>query len=244
MGFAVPIILFIAVASLPVIGIILAGYASNNKYSLIGAIRSAAQIISYELPMTFVILSIVLLASSMNLKDIVLAQISVPPVLGWFAIPCFIGFIIMFICAVAELNRCPFDLPEAESELVAGYNTEYSGMRFALFFLGEYTMLFVMCLFMATIFFGGFLPLTGKYISEMCFANSEFLQVFIYFEQAIWLFLKTLILVILIMLIRASYPRLNSASLMKFSWKLLLPLSILNFIAIIIVKYIQDGGAI
>lgn len=244
MGFSVTIILFIAVASLPVIGIILAGYASNNKYSLIGAIRSAAQIISYELPMTFVILSIVLLASSMNLKDIVLAQISVPPVLGWFAIPCFIGFIIMFICAVAELNRCPFDLPEAESELVAGYNTEYSGMRFALFFLGEYTMLFVMCLFMATIFFGGFLPLTGKYISEMCFANSEFLQVFIYFEQAIWLFLKTLILVILIMLIRASYPRLNSASLMKFSWKLLLPLSILNFIAIIIVKYIQDGGAI
>ena len=244
MGFSVTIILFIAVASLPVIGIILAGYASNNKYSLIGAIRSAAQIISYELPMTFVILSIVLLASSMNLKDIVLTQISVPPVLGWFAIPCFIGFIIMFICAVAELNRCPFDLPEAESELVAGYNTEYSGMRFALFFLGEYTMLFVMCLFMATIFFGGFLPLTGKYISEMCFANSEFLQVFIYFEQAIWLFLKTLILVILIMLIRASYPRLNSSSLMKFSWKLLLPLSILNFIAIIIVKYIQDGGAI
>ena len=158
---------------------------------------------------------------------------------GWWTlliiIPCFIGFIIMLICAVAELNRCPFDLPEAESELVAGYNTEYSGMRFALFFLGEYTMLFVMCLFMATIFFGGFLPLTGKYISEMCFANSEFLQVFIYFEQAIWLFLKTLILVILIMLIRASYPRLNSASLMKFSWKLLLPLSILNFIAIIIV---------
>ena len=95
-----------------------------------------------------------------------------------------------------------------------------------------------------SIFFGGFLPLTGKYISEMCFANSEFLQVFIYFEQAIWLFLKTLILVILIMLIRASYPRLNSASLMKFSWNLLLPLSILNFIAIIIVKYIQDGGAI
>ena len=194
--------------------------------------------------MTFVILSIVLLASSMNLKDIVLAQISVPPVLGGFVIPCLVGFIIMFICAVAELNRCPFDLPEAESELVAGYNTEYSGMRFALFFLGEYTMLFVMCLFMATIFFGGFLPLTGKYISEICFANSEFLQVFIYFEQAIWLFLKTLILVILVMLVRASYPRLNSASLMKFSWKFLLPLSILNFIVIMIFKYIQDGGAI
>lgn len=244
MGFSVTIILFIAIVSLPVIGIILAGYASNNKYSLIGAIRSAAQIISYELPMTFVILSIVLLASSMNLKDIVLAQISVPPVLGCFAIPCFVGFVIMFICAVAELNRCPFDLPEAESELVAGYNTEYSGMRFALFFLGEYTMLFVMCLFMATIFFGGFLPLTGKYISEICFANSEFLQVFIYFEQAIWLFLKTLILVILVMLVRASYPRLNSASLMKFSWKFLLPLSILNFIVIMIFKYIQDGGAI
>lgn len=244
MGFSVSVILYIAIASLPVIGIILAGYASNNKYSLIGAIRSAAQIISYELPMIFVILSIVLLSSSMNLKDIVLAQISVPPVLGWFAIPCFLGFMTMFVCAVAELNRCPFDLPEAESELVCGYNTEYSGMRFALFFLGEYTMLFVMCLFMATIFFGGFLPLTGKYISEMCFSNSEFLQVFIYFEQVIWLLVKTILLVILVMLVRASYPRLNSSSLMKFSWKVLLPLSILNFIGIMVIKYILDGGAI
>lgn len=244
MGFSVTIILFIAVAALPVIGILLAGYASNNKYSLIGAIRSAAQIISYELPIMFVILSIVLLASSMNLKDIVLAQISVPPVLGWFVFPCVVGFIIMFICAIAELNRCPFDLPEAESELVAGYNTEYSGMRFALFFLGEYTMLFVMCLFMATIFFGGYLPLTGKYISEICFESSEFLQVLIYFEQAIWLFTKTLILVLLIMLIRATYPRLNTAALMQFSWKVLLPLSIFNFMVIAIVKYFINGGAL
>lgn len=244
MSFSVTAILFLAIAALPVIGIVLAGYASNNKYSLIGAIRSAAQIISYELPMIFVVLTIVLLASSMNLRDIVLSQISVTPVLGWFIIPNFVGFIIMFICAVAELNRCPFDLPEAESELVAGYNTEYSGMRFALFFLGEYTMLFVMCLFMATIFFGGYLPITGKYVAEWCFANSEFLQVFIYIEQAIWLFIKTIFLVTLVMLVRATYPRLNSSSLMKFSWKFLFPLAIVNFIIIAIVKYFTNGGTI
>lgn len=243
MGFSVTILLFLAIASLPVIGIVLAGYASNNKYSLIGAIRSGAQIISYELPMIFVILSIVLLASSMNLKDIVLSQIAVPQIFGWNVIPCFLGFIIMFICTIAELNRCPFDLPEAESELVAGYNVEYSGMRFALFYLGEYTMLFVMCLFMATIFFGGYLPFTSKYISEMVLENSVFLQVCIYFEQAFYLILKTLVLVISIMLIRATYPRLNSSSLMNLSWKILLPLSILNFIGIAIFKYLIDGGA-
>lgn len=242
MGFSISAVLYPAIAILPVIGIILAGYASNNKFSLIGGVRSAAQIISYELPIMFVVLSIVALASSMNLKDIVFAQLNTIPLIGWFIFPCIVGFVIMFICTVAELNRCPFDLPEAESELVAGYNTEYSGMRFALFFLGEYAMLFVMCAFMATIFFGGFLPLTSKYISEMIFADSQFLPVLIYFEQAIWLFAKTFVLILFVMLIRATFPRLSPKSLMKFSWYFLFPLSIINFIIIVAVKFFLEGG--
>lgn len=242
MGFSISAILYLAVAILPVIGIILAGYASNNKFSLIGGIRSGAQIISYELPIMFVMLSVVTLSSSMNLKDIVFAQLGSIPVFGWFVFPCIIGFVIMLICVIAELNRCPFDLPEAESELVAGYNTEYSGMRFALFFLGEYAMLFVMCLFMATIFLGGFLPLFSKYISELLFANSSFLPVFIYFEQVVWLFAKTILLVLLIMLIRATLPRLSTKSLMTFSWYCLFPLSILNFIIVAVFKFFIDGG--
>ena len=193
MNFSVSALLYISIAALPVIGIILAGYASNNKFSLIGAIRSGAQVISYELPTMFVLLTVVLLSSSMNLKDIVFSQVGNLSILNWHFVPCFLGFIIMFICVLAELNRCPFDLPEAESELVAGYNTEYSGMRFALFFLAEYAMMFIMCAFLVSLFFGGFLPVTTKYISEILFADSQFLQLFIYIEQVIWLMLKTLV---------------------------------------------------
>ena len=242
MGFSVSILLYLAIAALPVIGITLAGYASNNKFSLIGAVRSGAQMISYEIPLIFVILSIVALANSMNLKDIVFAQLNSFPICGWFLFPCIIGFLIMFICSIAELNRCPFDLPEAESELVAGYSTEYSGMRFALFYLGEYASLFVMAAFMATIFMGGFLPITSMYISELLFADNQFLQVFIYFEQVLWLLLKTFFLIFIIMLVRATLPRLGSKSLMKLSWYCLIPLSIINFIIVIIIKYITEGG--
>lgn len=244
MNFSVSALLYISIAALPVIGIMLAGYASNNKFSLIGAVRSGAQIISYELPTMFVLLSVVLVSSSMNLKDIVFSQLGSFSIFNWNILPCFLGFIIMFISVLAELNRCPFDLPEAESELVAGYNTEYSGMRFALFFLAEYAMMFVMCAFMAILFFGGFLPVTGKYFSEMLFADNRFLQLFIYVEQVIWLMLKTFILVFMVMLVRATLPRLGSKELMKFSWYILLPLSMVNFIVIAIIKFYIDGGAV
>ncbi|MEI8129556.1 MAG: complex I subunit 1 family protein, partial [bacterium] len=122
MSYSVSALLFMTIASIPILGILLAGYASNNKYSLIGSFRAVAQAISYELPLVFVLVSVVVLASSLNLRQIVLAQISVYPFCGWFIFPAFLGFLIFFICATAELNRCPFDLPEAESELVSGYN--------------------------------------------------------------------------------------------------------------------------
>jgi NADH-quinone oxidoreductase subunit H len=240
LSFSVSALLFLTIASIPILGILLAGYASNNKYSLLGSIRSLAQAISYELPLIFVLLSIVVLASSMNLRQIVLAQISCgfpnTPVCGYFIFPAFLGFIIFFICAIAELNRCPFDLPEAESELVSGYNTEYSGMKFAFFFLAEYAMMFVMCVFMATLFLGGFLSPLGFYISEKIFGDGNLAQILVYFEQVLWVFLKTFFLIFCMMWVRATLPRLKSHQLMGFAWKVLLPLSFLNLLIVCLIK--------
>ena len=221
------LILYLILAAFPVLSIFLAGWASNNKYSLMGAMRCISQVLSYELPITFTVLSVAVLASSMNLTGIIYAQFSRLGALGWFVFPCILGFIIMFISILAELNRCPFDLPEAESELVCGYNTEYSGMRFALFYLGEYSMMFANAMFIAVLFFGGYLSPFGKYLF-----NSSFL---IYFEQAFWLFLKAGIIIFVMIWIRATLPRLAAFDLLKFSWVVLLPLSIINlFIAVMI----------
>lgn len=245
MSYSVSALLFIVISSIPILGILLAGYASNNKYSLIGAIRSVAQAISYELPLVFVLLSIVVLSSSLNLRQIVLAQISAfppnTPICGYFIFPAFLGFLIFFICAIAELNRCPFDLPEAESELVSGYNTEYSGMKFAFFFLAEYAMMFVMCAFMATLFLGGFLSPLGFYVSEKIFGEGNLGQIMIYFEQVFWIFLKTFFLIFCMMLVRATLPRLKSHQLTGFAWKVLLPLSFLNLLIVCIIKGMSIG---
>lgn len=229
-------LLFVTIASIPILGILLAGYASNNKYSLIGSVRAVAQAISYELPLIFVLLSVVVLSSSLNLRQIVLAQISIFPFCGWFIFPAFLGFLIVFICATAELNRCPFDLPEAESELVSGYNTEYSGMKFAFFFLAEYAMMFIMCAFIATLFLGGFLSPFGFYLSERLINNEFWAHVFVYFEQVFWIFLKTFFLIFCMMLVRATLPRLKSHQLTGFAWKVLLPLSFLNLLIVCVIK--------
>ena len=195
--------------------------------------RSIAQVLSYELPITFVVLSIAVLASSLNLTGITYAQFSKWGIAGWFIFPCILGFIIMFISILAELNRCPFDLPEAESELVCGYNTEYSGMRFAIFYLTEYSMMFANAMFISILFLGGYLSPFGKYLF-----SSSFL---IYFEQAFWLFLKAGILIFIMIWIRATLPRLASFDLLKFSWTVLLPLSILNLFIAVLIKM---GGAL
>lgn len=241
MSYSISALLFVTIASIPVLGILLAGYASNNKYSLIGSVRSVAQAISYELPLVFVLISIAVLASSLNLRQIVFAQISIYPFCGWFVFPAFLGFIIFFICALAELNRCPFDLPEAESELVSGYNTEYSGMKFAFFFLAEYAMMFIMCAFIATLFLGGFLSPFGFYLSEKLVKNQFFAQILIYFEQAFWVFLKTFFLIFCMILVRAVLPRLKSHQLTEFAWKVLLPLSFLNLLIVCIIKGVNFG---
>ena len=236
------VILYLILVAFPILSIFLAGWASNNKYSLMGAARGIAQVLSYEVPITFVVLSVITLASSMNMTGITLAQYSRSGIFGWFGIPCFLGFIIMFICMLAELNRCPFDLPEAESELICGYNTEYSGMRFAMFYLSEYALLFVNAIFISIMFLGGYLSPFGAYLSQLFFGESILSSVLVYFEQAFWLILKAFLIIFVVIWIRATLPRLASFDLLKFSWSILLPLSIINLFLMVVYKYIMGGA--
>ena len=239
MDFHTNILIYIVFAGFPLLCILLGGWASNNKYSLIGAVRNVAQVLAYELPIAFTVLGIIILSSSMNLREITLAQSSSNGVFGWFWLPCILGLVIMFISMLAELNRCPFDLPEAESELICGYNTEYSGMRFAMFYLSEYGMLFANSLFIAILFFGGYLSPFGKYLSTMLFPDTVG-GIMIYFEQVCWLLLKAFLIIFVVIWVRATLPRMASFDLLKFSWTILLPVSIINFLLMTVIKFM--GG--
>ena len=216
-----------AVSSISVIGILMAGWASNNKYSLLGAMRSGAQIVSYELSAGLSILTIVVLTGSLSIHDIIASQQN-----GWWIfkghIPAVIAFVIFIIAATAETNRAPFDLAEAESELTAGFHTEYSGMKFALFFLAEYINVFIVCAIGATLFFGGWMPFhIGNW--------SAFNHLMDYIPSSIWFFGKTFALIFLIMWFRWTFPRLRIDQLLNLEWKYLLPISMFNLILVTIV---------
>ena len=204
----VGILYLFAVSSLGVYGIIMGGWASNSKYPFLGAIRSAAQMVSYEVSIGVIIINVLLCVGSLNLNDIVLAQQNL-----WFIIPLFPMFVIFFISALAETNRPPFDLPEAEAELVAGYQTEYSGMMYAMFWLGEYANILLMCAMGSILFLGGWLSPINIYP-------------FILVPGAIWLILKILLLFILFALVKATVPRYRYDQLMRLGWKIFLPLSL------------------
>ena len=211
-----------AISSVSVIGILMAGWASNNKYSLMGAMRSGAQIVSYELSAGLSILAIVVLTGSLNLNEIVLSQAD-----GWWIfkghIPVMIAFLIFIIAVTAETNRAPFDLAEAESELTAGFHTEYSGMKFALFFLAEYINVFIVCAIGATIFLGGWMPFhIGHWES--------FNHVMDYIPSSLWFFGKTFFMIFLIMWFRWTFPRLRIDQLLNLEWKYLLPISMFNIL--------------
>lgn len=216
-------VLFIsAVSSVSVIGILMAGWASNNKYSLLGAMRSGAQIVSYELSAGLSIISIVVLTGSLQISDIIASQQN-----GWWLfkghIPAIIAFVIFIIAVTAETNRAPFDLAEAESELTAGFHTEYSGMRFALFFLAEYINIFIACAIGATLFLGGWMPLhIGSW--------EGFNRIMDYVPGSIWFFAKTFFLIFLIMWFRWTFPRLRIDQLLNLEWKYLLPISLFNLL--------------
>ena len=204
----VGILYLFAVSSLGVYGIIMGGWASNSKYPFLGAIRSAAQMISYEISIGIIIINVLLCVGSLNLNDIVLAQKKV-----WFIIPLFPMFVIFFISALAETNRPPFDLPEAEAELVAGYQTEYSGMMYAMFWLGEYANILLMCAMGSILFLGGWLPPIETFPFNLI-------------PGALWLIFKILFLFILFALVKAIVPRYRYDQLMKLGWKIFLPLSL------------------
>lgn len=197
-----------AISSLGVYGIIIAGWSSNSKYAFLGSLRSAAQMISYEVSIGLIIISVLLCTGSLNLIDIVNAQKEI-----WFMFSLFPAFIMFFISALAETNRPPFDLPEAEAELVSGYNVEYSSMTFALFFLGEYSNIILMCSFIVVLFLGGWLPPTSFFLFKL-------------FPQAFWFAIKVFLFLFAFIWVRASLPRYRYDQLMTLGWKVFLPLSL------------------
>ena len=204
----VGILYIFAVSSLGVYGIIMGGWASNSKYPFLGAIRSAAQMVSYEVSIGIIIINVLLCVGSLNLSDIVLAQERI-----WFIVPLFPMFVIFFISALAETNRPPFDLPEAEAELVAGYQTEYSGMMYAMFWLGEYANILLMCSLGSILFLGGWLSPINIYPFDLI-------------PSPMWLILKILLLFILFSLVKAIVPRYRYDQLMRLGWKIFLPFSL------------------
>ncbi len=205
----VGILYLFAISSLSVYGIIMGGWASNSKYPFLGAIRSAAQMVSYEVSIGIIIINVLLCVGSLNLNKIILAQENV-----WFIFPLFPMFVVFFISALAETNRPPFDLPEAESELVAGYQTEYSGMMYAMFWLGEYANILLLCALGSVLFLGGWLSPLDIYPFNV-------------FPGAVWMILKILVLFILFSLVKAIVPRYRFDQLMRLGWKIFLPLSLI-----------------
>ena len=205
----VGILYIFAISSLGVYGIIMGGWASNSKYPFLGSIRSAAQMVSYEVSIGVIIINVLLCVGSLNLSDIVLAQEKI-----WFVIPLFPMFVIFFISSLAETNRPPFDLPEAEAELVAGYQTEYSGMMYAMFWLGEYANILLMCALGSILFLGGWLTPIDTPLFEMV-------------PPPAWLILKILFLFVLFALIKAIVPRYRYDQLMRLGWKVFLPFSLI-----------------
>jgi NADH-quinone oxidoreductase subunit H len=213
-----------AISSLMVISILMAGWASNNKYSLMGAMRSGAQIVSYELSAGLSVLAVIVLVGDLRVSEIIESQRN-----GWWIfkghLPMVIAFIIFIIAVTAETNRAPFDLAEAESELTAGFHTEYSGMKFALFFLAEYVNVFIVCAIGATLFLGGWMPFhIGNW--------TGFNHVMDYIPSSIWFFGKTFFLIFVIMWFRWTFPRLRIDQLLNLEWKYLLPISMVNLLIV------------
>ena len=208
----VGVLYLFAVSSLGVYGIIMGGWASNSKYPFLGAIRSAAQMVSYEVSIGIIIINVLLCVGSLNLNDIVIAQKEL-----WYVIPLFPMFVIFFISALAETNRPPFDLPEAEAELVAGYQTEYSGMMYAMFWLGEYANILLMCAMGSILFLGGWLPIMDIYPLNII-------------PAPLWMILKILFLFLLFALIKAIVPRYRYDQLMRLGWKIFLPFSLIYLV--------------
>jgi len=214
------VLFVLAMASLGAYSVMLGGLSSNNKYALLGSLRAAAQMVSYEVFMGISLLGVVALAGSFNLRDIVMAQSGL-----WYVVPQFLGFIIFMIAGIAESHRLPFDIPEAEQEIVAGYHTEYSGMKFGMFFVGEYLGVLLVSSLIVVLFFGGWM-------------GPDFLP------PIVWFVLKTSLFIAFFILLRAAIPRPRYDQLMRYGWVFLLPLSLLNLLLTGAVILWQQGGGL
>jgi NADH-quinone oxidoreductase subunit H len=212
------ILFFLASSSMGAYSIILGGWASNNKYALLGAMRGAAQMISYEVFMGLSLMGVVILSGSFNLHTIVEAQTNM-----WFVVPQFLGFVIFFIAGIAETHRLPFDIPESESEIIAGFHSEYSGMKFGMFFVGEYVGIVLISSMTVALYFGGWL-------------GWDFLP------PVVWFILKTFVFIFLFILLRASLPRPRYDQLMDFGWKILLPITIINLMVTAAIVLVNEKG--
>ena len=210
----VGVLYLFAISSLGVYGVIIAGWASNSKYAFLGALRSAAQMVSYEVSMGFVMVTVLLCVGSLNLNDVVLAQRKI-----WFFIPLFPMFVIFFISTLAETNRSPFDLPEGESEIVAGFFVEYSAMTFALFFLGEYTNMILMSAMTSILFLGGWLPPLD-------------IAPFNWIPGPLWFIAKIMAVLFVFLWVRATFPRFRYDQLMRLGWKIFLPFSLVYLVIV------------
>ncbi|MCK5878141.1 MAG: NADH-quinone oxidoreductase subunit NuoH, partial [Holophagae bacterium] len=204
------ILYILAISSVGIYGIMLGGWSSNSKYPLLGALRAAAQIVSYEVPLTLALVGPLLLANTLSMKGIVEAQSKGM----WFIIPQFVAFLVYMVCAVAETNRAPFDLPEAEQELVAGFHTEYSGMKFAFFYLAEYANMIVVSAIATVVFLGGWLPVPGL--------------AFLPIPAIVWFALKLSFFLFIFLWLRATYPRYRYDQLMAIGWKFFIPVALIN----------------
>ena len=221
----------LAMTSIGVYGIIIAGWASNSKYALLGALRSAAQTISYELGMGFALAGVLIISQTMNLKDIVLAQSG--GVLNWYFVPLFPLFVVYWICAIAETNRAPFDLAEGESEIVAGFHVDYSGMAFAIFFLAEYANMILLAFLSSIIFVGGWLsPFQNIYMLE---------EMFSWVPGIVWLLVKTSFFMFLYLWFRATFPRYRYDQLMRLGWKIFIPVTFVWLIVVAVMQQYKIG---
>lgn len=220
----VGLMLVLGISSIAVLGIIFAGWSSNSKYPLMGALRGVVQLLSYEIPMGLTVLTVVFMSKSMNLVDIVNTQNEMGI---WFAFLMPVSCVVFWIAGVADTNRCPFDLPEGESELVAGFHTEYSGLKFGYFYMGEYAHMILVSSLMVTLFFGGGLPF---------FPNVGFLSFLHYIPGFFWYFIKLMFFLYFYVWIRGTYPRYRFDELIKLAWKWLIPLSLANILVVALIR--------
>ena len=233
------LVLFVALILISSFGITLGGLSSKCKFSILGAMRNCVQLISFSVPLILSVISIVILSESLSFQKIIISQAKYD-ILSWYIFPAFLGFVVFFIVSFAVFAKTPYDFSSAKSELADGYKSEYSGINLAILNISEFSMLFVINLVTVILFFGGFLSPFGVYVADW-FSAGNFYYIILTVEQIFWLFAKTIFLIFFVLLIQAAFPRLKPSNLASFSWKYLIPLSVINIMTVCLIKTAFGG---